>query len=134
MKLILITLVGLAVGLVVACGGGGSGSGDVGGIKFANAQEVVDSFNEFDLQECHGMFASMVGADSGLSCEVEPGVFESSVEIYVFDGDAEALCNKNEFCQGLSGFGAIQFYLGNVMLVIYHDLDFGNALVADLKK
>ena len=130
MKLILITVVGLLVGMMAACSGGSDG----GGIKFANAQEVVDSFNEFDLQDCHGMLANMVGADSGLSCEVEPGVFESSVEVYVFDGDAEALCNKDEFCQGLSGFGAMQFYLGNVMLVVYHDLDFGNDLVEDLKK
>ena len=126
MKLILITVVGLLVGMMAACSGGSDG----GGIKFANAQEVADSFGEFDLQNCEGMMAPIVGASSGITCEVD----QREVEIYAFDGDAEPLCNKVEFCKDLSQWGGIKVYLGNVMLVVYDGVDFGNALVADLKK
>ena len=123
MKLVLIMLVAVVVGLMAACSGGG--------MQSANAQEVVDSFNEFDLQNCdEALFTLRVGANSGIRCEVD----QRTVEIYTFDGDAEALCNKLEFCRDVSQWGAIKVYLENVMLVVYDGVDFGNALIADLQK
>ena len=125
MKLILITLVGLVVGLMVACGGGG--------IQFAGARDVVDSFNEFDFKDCQVMVYQTVGAKSGLKCSVSQSE-DGTVEVYTFDGNAETLCNKNEFCQQLDQWGGNQVYLENVMLVVYDDMDFGNALIEDLQQ
>jgi hypothetical protein len=123
MKYIQIAVVSIFVGMIIACGGGG--------VQFAGTQDVVDSFDEFDFQDCEGgLFAQMVGANSGIRCEVE----QRTVEIYTFDGDAEALCNKLEFCRDVSQWGATKVYLENVMLVVYDGVDFGNALIADLQK
>ena len=124
MKLVLIMLVAVVVGLMAACSGGG--------MQSANAQEVVDSFNEFDLQDCHeSLFTLRVGANSGIRCEVD----QRTVEIYTFDGDAEALCNNLEFCRNyMSQWTTDKVYLENVMLLVYDGVDFGNALIADLQK
>ena len=122
MNYISIAVVSIFVGTIIACGGGG--------VQFAGAQDVVDSFDEFDFQDCEEMFFQMVGANSGLKCKVE----QRTVEVYTFDGDAEALCNKLEFCKDVSEWGATKVYLDNVMLVVYDGGKFGNTLIADLQK
>ena len=125
MKLILITLVALVVGLMVACGGGG--------LQFAGAQDVVDSFDEFDFKDCEVMFYQMVGAKSGLKCSVSQSK-SGSVEVYTYDGDAETLCKKLEFCQEATQWGGNQVFSANVMLVVYDDRDFANALIEALQQ
>ena len=140
MKLILITFISLAVGIMVACGGGGGG-----GLQFENAQDVVDSFDEFDFRYCEGGYLDYmwVGATSVLRCSVLQSE-QGKVDVYTYDGDAETLCKKVEFCKqgrsrsvtsvGGKEFGGIMVFTENVMLVTYDDLDFADALIEDLQQ
>jgi hypothetical protein len=125
MKSILITVVAIFVGVMVACGGGG--------LQFAGAQDVVNSFDEFDFKDCEVMFYQMVGATSGLSCSVSQSE-HGRVEVYAYDGDAETLCKKLEFCKEANQWGGIQVFSENVMLMVYDDMDLANSLIDDLQQ
>ena len=137
MKLILITVVGLIVGLMIACGGGG--------LQFANAQEVVDSFNEsggeWDVVDCEGKAHAMVGADSGLGCIAAPRgqKFGVSIEVYSYDGDAEKGCKDSGWlCRGIvdesDSKGNTIIFSGNVMMVVYARASIANDLLEDLQQ
>ena len=132
MKLILITLLGLVVGMMVACGGGG--------LQFANAQEVVDSFNEFDVSSCQEQVYAMVGAESGLACDFsQPGMTSSvGAEVYTYDGDAEKGCKDSGWWCRVSvdeadSRGKNIIFSGNVMFVVFAGADIANALLEDLQ-
>ena len=119
MKLILITLVGLIVGMMVACGGGG--------LQIANAQEVVDSLNRtgWDVVNCDGQAHAMVGADSGLGCTAGPrGKTGVAIEVYTYAGDAKKGCDDSGWlCRALVDEADSEertiIFSGNVMLVIH---------------
>jgi hypothetical protein len=132
-KLILITVVGLIVGMMVACGGGG--------LQFANAQEAVESFNEFDVSNCDGQFYAMVGANSGIACSFsQPGMTSSvNSEVFTYDGDAENGCKDSGWlCRAIvdesDSKGNTIIFSGNVMLVVYAGADIANALLEDLQQ
>jgi len=128
MKYISIAVLSIFAGIMIACGSGG--------VQFAGAQDVVDAFDEFDLQLCTVKIAQMIGANSGLGCEVEGG----SVEVYTFAGNAKAGCNNNEYCKILGTSDEFRLanihnvYSGNVMLIVSGGVDLGNALIADLQE
>ena len=134
MKLILITLVGLIVGMMVACGGGG--------LQIANAQEVVDSLNRtgWDVVNCDGQAHAMVGADSGLGCTAGPrGKTGVAIEVYTYDGDAEKGCKDSGWWCRASVDEADSrdkniIFSGNVMFVVFAGADIANALLEDMQK
>jgi hypothetical protein len=118
--------------MMVACGGGG--------LQFANAQEVVDSFNEFDVSNCYEKAYVMVGAESGLGCSFsQPGMTSSvTSEVYTYDGDAENGCKDSGWLCGAmvdesDSKGRAIIFSGNVMLVVFAGADIANALLEDLQ-
>ena len=74
--------------------------------KFENDNDVIKAAEKHTFTDCNQKAAPLIGATSGRSCLVYFGNVRfvnndggGRVNIYVFDGDAKNLCQKNAWCQ-----------------------------------
>tara|TARA_Y100000590_G_scaffold430755_1_gene544720 strand:+ start:401 stop:862 length:462 start_codon:yes stop_codon:yes gene_type:complete len=86
---------------------------------FKNTQEVINALDKYDKVSCEGKFFQLIGANDGMSCELDFWDYSNLihinvyVEIYTFDGNAKEKC-LNAFCTTMTQEEVI--YYSNVLI------------------